>query len=225
MKKILFFVAVTLTVIIGCKKEKEAESVEAPLAAPEKINCDTNTLIIELKKRMNTQTYSQVLAWLKFKAKDICNGSNGELIECMEYFHKFPNQAAFTAAAQSHPENSATIIPYIKKWEDVQTYLTTIDCYDDYVGFNFTTNGVNFKKVPIFTDTESNYSKPFLLGVGKKLNLKTGDEFRFSKALESGNLKVIFEIRRYITPTTFDSFYYNFSNKPPLYGKLLDRKP
>jgi len=212
MKRILFLVMI-FAVAVSCKEKDNTDSDKSNIqgSANASVDCDNHPLIIQ----MRDQNQDEIVAWIKLNGKQICDGENGELIECIEPLHKIDSKPKFDSLANLHPDNATGIKFYTKTWQDVENFISDIQCYDEYVGFTFENNNLGFKKVQLFTTDETCYSKPFLSSIGKKLALSHRDQFCFTKTTEDGIDKFIFEVKRYLPNNTFQSFYYDFSRNPP----------
>lgn len=212
MKRILFLLGITATLFVGCKKEKDEpiSTTDSERGVIATIDCENHPVILE----MGNQEPENILQWIKDNGQGVCDGDNGDLIECLEGFHQISNTTKFDSLAKLHPDNNPDIKYYKKTWEEVENVISKIKCYDEYLAFNFLNGELELKKISSFTTDESCYSRPFLLGMSKKQMIKPRDTIFFTKSHVGGYDKVIFEARRYSTPTSFDSFYYDISDFP-----------
>lgn len=207
MKKFVLLLSI-ITMACSCKqqdrKNNAADDVTGQveiMESKDSIICNSYDIINQMN---NLPDDEDLAAWLNQNGAAICEQG---LYECIPQYHKI-DKIKYWNMVTAHPENRYIIKKYTVKWKDVAPSLASIDCYQKYLAFNFSSSGIRFK-ITDFTTHESCYSKAFLLGVKSLHHIDDNDSLVFNRARDSsGKDKVLFRAG------SKHDVYYDISDNP-----------
>ncbi|MBC7642345.1 MAG: hypothetical protein H7174_08405 [Flavobacterium sp.] len=140
--------------------------------------------------------------WVRAHSENLCDG---QLFACVLTNHRI-DAVTFNTMKKDYWQSKPEIITK-KTWREVSSFINTLDCGNEYLGFDINGDTINrFRKINGYTQNETCYSVPLFKAIDLINNgLKDSDIFEFVLGKNSqNNTIVLFSINGQIGQQYYD---------------------